>query len=240
MNDMGSVVGQSLTNGVWLGQLTYSPYGDVMQYEGCYGSYCWYMGAYGATHDGGGVYHLNARHYHVKLKRFLTPDPIGLDGGFNLYLYVNANPVFYVDPLGLCPNSGSFSLNINPSLTDRFTQTDNMPSLGSRNVPSQDNYNPGSIEQRQTYAKYDRANTLTYGQVAPGPAAEVQGEITAAALQTAIFARFGPAPKPSGPRVFWSGGKEAKLAAKTFAKSSGGKTLEMTKTGKVLDLITTK
>lgn len=43
-----------------------------------------------------------------------------------------------------------------------------------------------------------------------------------------------------GNHVFWSGGTKARQAAEAFAKENGKKTLEMTKTGKFLDMITNK
>jgi len=41
------------------------------------------------------------RYYDPGTGRYLTPDPIGLDGGMNLYLYAGADPVNFVDPWGL-------------------------------------------------------------------------------------------------------------------------------------------
>jgi RHS repeat-associated protein len=41
------------------------------------------------------------RDYDPQLGRYLTADPLGLDGGMNPYGYVNANPLSGTDPLGL-------------------------------------------------------------------------------------------------------------------------------------------
>jgi uncharacterized protein RhaS with RHS repeats len=41
------------------------------------------------------------RDYDPALGRYVQPDPIGLAGGMNPYLYANGNPLAYTDPYGL-------------------------------------------------------------------------------------------------------------------------------------------
>ncbi|TBL82570.1 RHS repeat-associated core domain-containing protein [Hafnia alvei] len=63
----------------------------------------------GQYHDRetGLFYNLN-RYYDPTMKRYLTQDPLKLAAGLNFYLYVSANPITLMDPLGLMgmPNSG--------------------------------------------------------------------------------------------------------------------------------------
>ena len=63
-----------------------------------------------------GLYFYRARYYDPTVGRFLTRDPIGLRGGFNLYTYVKNNAINRKDPLGLFDNP----LVKIPSFSDSF------------------------------------------------------------------------------------------------------------------------
>eukprot|EP00825_Cyclidium_porcatum_P034585 TRINITY_DN36366_c0_g1_i1.p1 TRINITY_DN36366_c0_g1~~TRINITY_DN36366_c0_g1_i1.p1 ORF type:complete len:211 (-),score=9.07 TRINITY_DN36366_c0_g1_i1:146-778(-) len=48
-----------------------------------------------------GLYQFRARWYSPELGRWLSPDPIGLEGGLNLYEFCRNDPVNFRDPSGL-------------------------------------------------------------------------------------------------------------------------------------------
>ena len=76
-----------------------------------------------------GFHHNYFRYYNPQTGRYVTPDPIGLEGGINLYLYVANNPVNFIDPLGLrgldylLKNWDYISLNINIAIFNPWTLT---------------------------------------------------------------------------------------------------------------------
>lgn len=47
-----------------------------------------------------GLYYFGARYYAASLGRWISPDPIGIGDGANVYCYVRCNPVSFVDPDG--------------------------------------------------------------------------------------------------------------------------------------------
>ena len=48
-----------------------------------------------------GLYYNRHRYYNPELGRYITQDPIGLKGGWNLYSYAFSNPIKFIDPRGL-------------------------------------------------------------------------------------------------------------------------------------------
>jgi RHS repeat-associated protein len=51
-----------------------------------------------------GLYYNIARYYDPKSGRYLSPDPVGISGGANPYLYAEGNPAVFVDPNGTTPS----------------------------------------------------------------------------------------------------------------------------------------
>ncbi|MCP3874313.1 MAG: hypothetical protein GY699_14310, partial [Desulfobacteraceae bacterium] len=49
-----------------------------------------------------GLHYNFNRYYNPETGRFLSSDPIGLNGGLNRYSYANMNPINLIDPYGLC------------------------------------------------------------------------------------------------------------------------------------------
>jgi hypothetical protein len=49
------------------------------------------------------LYYYRARYYDAGIGKFISEDPIGFDGGNNLYEYVGGNPVAFADPSGEHP-----------------------------------------------------------------------------------------------------------------------------------------
>lgn len=95
---LGSVIAQADDSTTIQTRYDYSPYGEVQVTGTDDGNPVQYTAR---ENDATGLLYYRARYYDPQLKRFISEDPIGLDGGINVYAYVGGNPINYIDPEGL-------------------------------------------------------------------------------------------------------------------------------------------
>jgi len=82
---------------VW--EAAYFPFGKAQVVVGTVTNNLRFPGQYYDAETG---LHYNwNRYYDPEIGRYISADPIGLDGGINLYAYVSNDPVNFVDPWGL-------------------------------------------------------------------------------------------------------------------------------------------
>jgi RHS repeat-associated protein len=111
---LGSVVALSDKNGQTVETYKYSVFGDTAIYSAsgrrlaasAVGNVYFFTARRHDTETG--LYHYRARIYSPHLGRFLQSDPIGYADGINWYLYCGNNPIVYLDPFGLCAESGNW------------------------------------------------------------------------------------------------------------------------------------
>ena len=96
---LGSIREMVDSDGTIRASYDYKPYGERTKLGGDLDSDFGYTGHY--THDASGLVAAPYRIYDPRLGRWLSRDPIGEEGGINLYQYVRNNPTRWIDPLGL-------------------------------------------------------------------------------------------------------------------------------------------
>jgi RHS repeat-associated protein len=111
-DELGRILALTDANGVLTDEYAYQPYGRLIAHSGTNDLPFAFMGDYGVWSAGNGLYLTRHRAYDANLMRFLQTDPIGLNGGYNLYAYANGAPSVFIDPLGLESRLNSAQQNI--------------------------------------------------------------------------------------------------------------------------------
>ena len=106
-DEYGSVIALTDASGNTLHTACYGPNGQDWGTTGANPTPFAWLGGHGVQQVAvsghlGPLYLTRHRLYSASLQRFLSPDPLGLAGGLNLYAYAEGDPLSYIDPLGLC------------------------------------------------------------------------------------------------------------------------------------------
>lgn len=102
-NWQGSTVALSDAGGNVTARISYSPYGDRTIESGIVATPFCFIGKLGVMTESDGRLSMMARFYSPFYRRFLSEDPIGLEGGLNFHAYASNDPIGFIDPLGLEP-----------------------------------------------------------------------------------------------------------------------------------------
>lgn len=101
-NATGSTVGLTDADGAVANSYFYAPFGNDIGETETIANPFEFVGQFGVAEEANGFDFMRARFYDSNTGRFISPDPIGLNGqDTNLYRYVENNPNLLIDPLGL-------------------------------------------------------------------------------------------------------------------------------------------
>ena len=98
---LGSVTSLSNSAGVLANTYTYDSFGKLTASTGTIVNPFQYTAR--EFDQETGAYYYRARYYDQNLGRFISEDPLGINGGPNFYDYVSNDPVDLIDPPGLSP-----------------------------------------------------------------------------------------------------------------------------------------
>lgn len=105
LDELGNVVGTHMGTSAVEQEIAYSPWGEPTS-QGPGSNTLMWKGLHREpiTNTGGhGLYYMRARWYDPELSRFISEDPIGVDGGLNQYVFGGNDPINMADWFGTKP-----------------------------------------------------------------------------------------------------------------------------------------
>ena len=101
---LGSAIGISTSNGVYVNTYGYLPYGQMLIATGMIPNAFTFAGSWGLQTDDSGLTFMRARYYDASHGDFISDDPLGNQGiSSGRYTYGDNDPLGNVDPTGLAP-----------------------------------------------------------------------------------------------------------------------------------------
>ncbi len=115
-----------------------------------------------------GLYFNRARYYDPGLGRFISEDPIGLEGGINVYAYADNDPISNVDPYGLeCVRWGPWELVLiteDVTIYERRCEVEGLATvIISEKAPINPVYTPSDFAGLGPSKNYTPGDWLTIG-----------------------------------------------------------------------------
>jgi len=102
LDRLGSVVGLADASGAVVTTYRYDPWGNLIDSTGTVANPLRFTAR--EWDEESGLYFYRARYYDPQAGRFISRDPVGVQGGLNLYAFAHNRPVARGDPLGLDPD----------------------------------------------------------------------------------------------------------------------------------------
>jgi len=99
-NDLGSVANLTTTTGATASSYNFDAFGNLLTTQAGNDTNR-YLFSTKELDKRSGLYYFGARYYDPEVGRWLTPDPLGMIDGPNIYAYAQNNPINLVDPYGL-------------------------------------------------------------------------------------------------------------------------------------------
>ncbi|MFC1591885.1 RHS repeat-associated core domain-containing protein [Thermodesulfobacteriota bacterium] len=107
---LGTPIALTDQNGAVVWNAAYTPFGQALVTTAAVKNNFRFPGQY--YDEETGLHYNYFRYYDPVVGRYLRADPIGLDGGINLFSYIANNPLGYADPYGLyvvCVGGGAYA-----------------------------------------------------------------------------------------------------------------------------------
>jgi RHS repeat-associated protein len=110
-NAIGSTIATTDQNQNIMNAYSYDAFGNVVAQTEVQPQPFKFVAQHGVMTESNGFYYMRARYYDPNVGRFISEDPIGFEGGINLYSYTANNPINFIDPSGLLINWGNYIIH---------------------------------------------------------------------------------------------------------------------------------